>query len=187
MTFNYIIFSIFVDYLFVYLLKLLFKLFSFLSAIHITGWIAFFGDVLHKAVDGFAIGACKIFIYLKIYKFYRCKNFKFINFSLFLIKKAFSTSISLGLSTCLAIFFHEIPHELGEYGVLIKSGFSHCTILLLNSFSSFWTLVGFFIIASINITNEQVTEYIFAIIGGVFVYIALVIMVSLGLYTENIA
>ena len=83
----------------------------------------------------------------------------------------------MGLSTSLAIFFHEIPHELGDYGVLISAGFSHCTVLLLNSFTSLFSLVSFFIIVSIKTTDERIREYIFAITSGVFIYIALANMV----------
>jgi zinc transporter ZupT len=31
---------------------------NYLKAIQTNGWIAFFGDILHKTADGFAIGAC---------------------------------------------------------------------------------------------------------------------------------
>ncbi len=144
------------------------KITNYLKAIQTNGWIAFFGDILHKTADGFAIGACKIknkFIYC----FYFFLNIIFVS--------AFSESISLGLSTSLAIFFHEIPHELGDYGVLISAGFSHCTVLFLNSFTSLFSLVSFFIIASIKSTDEKVREYIFAITSGVFIYIALANMV----------
>jgi zinc transporter ZupT len=95
---------------------------------------------------------------------------------------AFSESISLGLSTSLAIFFHEIPHELGEYGVLISAGFSHCTVLLLNSFTSFFSFISFLIIVNIKSIDEKVREYIFAITSGVFIYIALANMVIFLIY-----
>jgi zinc transporter 12 len=61
---------------------------------------------------------------------------------------------------------------LGDYAVLLSAGFTHCTILILNSITSASSLIGFFIIASLS-PNETVREYIFAVIAGVFMYIAL--------------
>ena len=35
------------------------KITNYFKAIQTNGWIAFFGDILHKTADGFAIGACE--------------------------------------------------------------------------------------------------------------------------------
>jgi len=117
-----------------------------LKHVQSTGWMAFIGDILHKSADGFAIGA------------------------------SFAQSISLGVSTSLAILFHEIPHELGDYAVLLGAGFKLWNILILNAFTSFVSLIAFFIIASVS-PSELIREYIFAIVTGVFLYIAIANMV----------
>lgn len=103
---------------------------------------------MHKAADGFAIAA------------------------------AFSESLSLGFSTSLAILFHEIPHELGDYAILLSSGFQHCTILILNSLTSAIGLIAFLILVSAS-PDIVFREWIFAITTGVFLYISLVNMVNL--------
>lgn len=114
---------------------------------HATGWIAFFGDIMHKIADGFAIAA------------------------------AFSESLSLGFSTGLAILFHEIPHELGDYAVLTSSGFRHYTVLILNSITSGAGLLAYLVLVSLK-PNVVFREWIFAITTGVFIYISLVSMVN---------
>lgn len=113
---------------------------------HPSGWIALFGDLMHKAADGFAIAA------------------------------AFSESLSLGFSTSLAILFHEIPHELGDYAILISSGFRHCTVLILNSITSAVSLIAFMILVSVS-PDAVFREWIFAVTTGVFLYISLANMV----------
>jgi zinc transporter ZupT len=119
-----------------------------LKNIHSTGWIAYIGDLLHKAADGFAIGA------------------------------SFAESMSLGFSTSLAILFHEIPHELGDYAVLHSAGFKFWYISFLNATTSFSCWVAFMIISSVS-PSVFIREYIFAITTGVFIYIAVANMVSL--------
>jgi zinc transporter ZupT len=118
-----------------------------LKQIQSTGWVAFIGDILHKAADGFAIGA------------------------------SFAESLSLGFSTSLAILFHEIPHELGDYAVLLGAGFKFWNILVLNTITSFTSWVAFMIISSVS-PSVLIREYIFAVITGVFIYIALANMVT---------
>jgi zinc transporter ZupT len=125
-----------------------------LEQVESTGWMAFIGDILHKAADGFAIGA------------------------------SFAQSLSLGVSTSLAILFHEIPHELGDYAVLLGAGFEFWNILILNAFTSFVSLIAFFIIASVS-PSELILEYIFAIVTGVFLFIAIANMVCLFRFMFN--
>lgn len=38
---------------------------------------------------------------------------------------AFGKDFKAGVTTTMAIFFHEVPHQLGDYAVLVKSGYSH--------------------------------------------------------------
>jgi zinc and cadmium transporter len=77
-----------------------------------SAWMVIIGDAFHNFTDGFAIAA------------------------------AFVTDFRLGVATSIAIIAHELPHELGDFLVLIHSGFSRTRALAWNLVSSLATLVG---------------------------------------------
>ena len=89
---------------------------------------------------------------------------------------AFGASPNLGFSTALAIFFHEVPHELGDYGLLQTTGFSNCQIISMNSIGSFTAFCGFLIIVAIS-PSPSVRQWIFTITAGLFIYVSLAGMV----------
>lgn len=77
-----------------------------------SGTLILVGDTFHNFVDGVLIAA------------------------------AFMQSVPLGIVTALAIVAHEIPQELGDYLILLHSGFSRLRALMFNLLSSVATLVG---------------------------------------------
>jgi zinc and cadmium transporter len=58
------------------------------------------------------------------------------------IATAFSSSVSLGILTSLAVIAHEIPQELGDFVILIESGWRRWTAYWANFLSSLTTVVG---------------------------------------------
>ena len=76
----------------------------------------------------------------------------------------------------MAVLFHEIPHELGDYGLLFTAGFKNWQIILLSGLGSFAGLCSLLIIISVD-SNPAVREWIFAITAGLFIYISLAGMV----------
>ena len=60
------------------------RVLQYLHNVKPLAWLIIFGDAIHNFADGLALGA------------------------------AISQSLSLGLSTMIALMFHEIPHELGD-------------------------------------------------------------------------
>ncbi len=59
-----------------------------------------------------------------------------------LIAAAFLQSIELGIVTAIAIIAHEIPQEMGDFLILLHSGYSRAKALAVNMLSSLATLVG---------------------------------------------
>ena len=77
-----------------------------------TGLLIMVGDTFHNAVDGVLIAA------------------------------AFMEDIRLGIITALAMIAHEIPQEVGDFMILLHSGYSKARALTFNLLSSLATLLG---------------------------------------------
>jgi zinc and cadmium transporter len=89
-----------------------------------------------------------------------------------IIASAFVADLRLGAVTALAIIAHEIPQEIGDFLVLLHSGFSRGKALALNALSGLATLVGaviaYFTLASI----EGWIPEILAIAAASMIYVA---------------
>ncbi|MCW5603879.1 MAG: ZIP family metal transporter [Burkholderiales bacterium] len=89
-----------------------------------------------------------------------------------LIAAAFLTDVRLGITTTLAIIAHEIPQEVGDFMVLLHSGYSKAKALLLNVLSGLMAvlggLVGYFALDN----AHEATPYVLALAAASFIYIA---------------
>lgn len=89
-----------------------------------------------------------------------------------LIAAAFLTDIHLGVVTALAVTTHEIPQEVGDFAILLQSGFSRKKAIVYNVISSFATLAGgllaYFWLADL----QSILPYILAFAAASFIYIA---------------
>ena len=59
-----------------------------------------------------------------------------------LIAAAFLTDVKLGIVTSLAVAAHEIPQEVGDFAILLHSGYKRSKALFYNMLASFTTVVG---------------------------------------------
>lgn len=109
---------------------------------HPVSYLILFADTIHNLIDGLAIGA------------------------------AFLINPAVGLSTLIAVVAHEIPQELGDFGILIHSGWTVRRALIVNFISSLTFLAGglivYFLARSINVS------YLLPFAAGTFIYIAAV-------------
>ncbi|XP_041097428.1 zinc transporter ZIP10 isoform X2 [Polyodon spathula] len=118
-------------------------------------WMVIMGDGLHNFTDGLAIGA------------------------------AFSQGVVGGLSTSVAVFCHELPHELGDFAVLLQAGMPLRRVLLVSLLSAVLGFLGMLVGVGLSQQSHEVTPWIFALTAGMFLYVALVDMLPEMLRGES--
>lgn len=88
-----------------------------------------------------------------------------------LIAASFAAGEGLGIAAALAIILHEVPQEIGDYGVLLHSGFSRRRALIMNILVSLTAVLGgvagYFATHSI----DALASYLIPIAAGGFLYI----------------
>lgn len=89
-----------------------------------------------------------------------------------LIAASYIISIPLGMATTLAIILHEIPQELGNFGVFLHAGLSIKKALLYNFLSALTAFLGAFFSLIIATGDTQFALYLLPITAGGFIYIA---------------
>lgn len=100
------------------------------------------GDAFHNFVDGFAVAS------------------------------AFLVSVPLGISTSLAVIAHEIPQELGDFAILLESGYTRSRALVYNLLCSATTLPGALIAYFALSALSAIIPYVLAVSAASFIYIA---------------
>ncbi len=86
---------------------------------------------------------------------------------------AFSISIQLGILTSLAVVAHEIPQELGDFVILIQSGWGRSRAFWMNFLSSLTTLPGAILTFAAGDFIEPYLPYFLAVAAASFLYIAM--------------
>ncbi|XP_070200088.1 metal cation symporter ZIP14-like [Littorina saxatilis] len=110
-----------------------------------VAYMVIFGDGLHNFIDGLSIGA------------------------------AFTDSILLGISVSVAVMCEELPHELGDFAILLNAGMRLRKALMYNFLSSLMCYFG--LVVGILVGEHTAAHtWIFGIAGGMFLYISLVDM-----------
>lgn len=88
------------------------------------------------------------------------------------IGAAFTESVFKGISICLAVMCEEFPHELGDFAILINAGMSFPVALFFNFLSACSCFVGLIVGIQLG-ENFKANEWIYAVAGGMFIYISL--------------
>jgi zinc and cadmium transporter len=108
-----------------------------------AGTMILIGDSIHNFVDGVAIAA------------------------------AFSESVPLGIATSVAVITHEVPQEVGDFAILLESGYSRSRAFWFNLLSSLAALLGavmtYFLLPAV----QSLVPYLLSVSAASFIYIAL--------------
>jgi zinc and cadmium transporter len=91
-----------------------------------------------------------------------------------IIAGAFLLSFPLGVTTGLAVISHEVPQELGDFAILLESGYSRGKALFYNTISALATLPGALLAYYFLGHMMRAVPYILLIGAASFLYIALV-------------
>ncbi len=89
-----------------------------------------------------------------------------------LIAASFLVSVPIGMATSIAVILHEIPQEIGQFGILVHGGVSVRRALLLNFLSALAAFAGAFIVFLIGSHAAEFSIYLLPITAGGFLYIA---------------
>lgn len=109
---------------------------------HPLGAINLVGGALHNLIDGILIGA------------------------------SYALSVPVGIATTVAVILHEIPQEMGDFGVLLHSGMKAKKALTLNFISELIAIVGVILVFGVGLKEEITTGILIPIAIGGFLYIA---------------
>jgi zinc and cadmium transporter len=89
-----------------------------------------------------------------------------------IIAGSFIVSIPVGIGTTIAVLFHEIPQEIGDYGVLIHGGFSRKKAILFNFLTALTAVLGSIISLLVASRIDGYLNLILPFTAGGFIYIA---------------
>ena len=88
-----------------------------------------------------------------------------------IIAGSYIVSIPLGIATTIAVILHEVPQEIGDFGVLLYSGLSKLKALLWNLGSALVAVIGAIVGLSLG-ASETFLHLIIPFAAGGFIYIA---------------
>lgn len=110
--------------------------------VHTYTYLILWGDFLHNFIDGVIIAF------------------------------AFLADIKLGVITSIAVIFHEIPQEIGDFGVLVHGGLSRKKALFYNFLVAIPVMAGALVTYAFGSIIESFLPIGLALIAGNFIYLA---------------
>lgn len=110
--------------------------------VHTFAYMSLFGDAVHNFIDGLIIAA------------------------------SFITNIQLGIVTSLAVALHEIPQEIGDFGILVYGGFKKIKALFLNFIIALTAILGGIVGYFLSSYVGSFVMFLLPFAAGGFIYIA---------------
>lgn len=110
--------------------------------IHPLGYLNLIADGVHNLIDGMMIGA------------------------------SYLVSLPIGIATTVAVIFHEIPQEIGDFGILLHAGFTKRRALFFNFLSATAAILGTAVALLVGSKLESLSAVMLPFTAGGFIYIA---------------
>ncbi|XP_012286114.1 protein catecholamines up [Orussus abietinus] len=115
-----------------------------LGDIKISGYLNLVADFMHNFTDGLAIGA------------------------------SYLAGESIGYITTITILLHEVPHEIGDFAILVQSGCSKRKAMMLQLVTAVGALLGTYVSFLADGMGDLATTWVLPFTAGGFIYIATV-------------
>jgi len=109
---------------------------------HPFSYVILVGDSVHNFIDGLIIAA------------------------------SFLVSLPIGIATTIAVIFHEIPHEIGNFGSLIYGGITRKNALLYNFLTALMAIAGALVVLLVSFDTISITKFLIPFAAGGFIYVA---------------
>ncbi len=90
-----------------------------------------------------------------------------------IIAASYFISIPVGIATTMAVIFHEIPQEIGNFGVLLHGGWSKSKALWYNFFSALSAVLGALVVLVFARGDAAIPSWLTALAAASFIYIAM--------------
>jgi zinc and cadmium transporter len=124
------------------------------ETVHSSVYLTTIADSLHNFIDGMVIAA------------------------------SFLVDPTLGIATTIAVIFHEIPQEIGQFAILLHGGWSKAKAIWYNLLSGLASILGAAVVVFFARGVEEAPTFLLAFAGASFIYIALSDIVP-QLHKEN--
>jgi zinc and cadmium transporter len=89
-----------------------------------------------------------------------------------IIGASYLVTVPLGVTTTLAVILHEIPHEIGNFGILVHGGLNRWKALILNFCSATLAIAGTILALAVGTRMKAFCDYALPLTAGGFIYIA---------------
>lgn len=110
--------------------------------IHRFAYMNLIGDSIHNLIDGLIIGA------------------------------SFLVSFPVGFASTVAVILHEIPQEIGDFGVFLHAGMSRSRALAYNFLTALTAILGVIITLLLQTYVQNINMFLVPFAAGSFIYIA---------------
>ena len=89
-----------------------------------------------------------------------------------IIAASYMAGMQAGIATTIAVILHEIPHEIGDLGILLHAGFTKRKAFLYNFYSGLVAIVGAGTVLTLGVEGSGIASALVPFAAGNFIYIA---------------